>query len=656
MDPVVKVQLLGPFSVSLLGGESLELSGKKLQALVGYLAIEHKRMHSRDALAALLWGDMGDERARHNLRQALSKLRRCVPQAELVVSDGDCLRLNTEQCDVDAHAFWEASVAQDVESRREALRLYHGDVLDGLVVREDPFDDWLANTRREYRLRACAALQSVADIALGRGELDSAIEFYRQKLALDPCAEPAHRGLIEALAKSGRRSEALQQYQTCVETLRVQLDMEPSADTQSLFARIKSSPEAFKQPALDETPLSVVEPPPGTSNRPEPPSVAVLPFDNLNATPDEDYFGDGITEDLIMALSRFGTLTVIARTSSFAYRGRELPLDQIGRELEAEFIVTGSVRRAGNRVRINVQLLEAKSSKHLWAQRFDREMEDIFVVQDEVTETVVSTLVGRMEVALVDRARPTASERLDAYDCLLRGKDMHHRYTLDGCNASMQLLQQAVSKDPDYALAHAWLACAYGLAMTFYPKERALYLDKAQQCCERALELDPDESECHRILAQVYMLRHDMTKSMHHQERAILLNPNDDRIVVSMGEILVCYGNPAEAIDWVKRAMRLNPYHSPNYWFHLARAQFHSGQPEDALESLGRVPKPSLRDCALAAAAAAEAGDAERARKAVEAVRGMKADFDPERFLRRLAYARESDRQQWLAGMRRAGL
>jgi len=294
-------------------------------------------------------------------------------------------------------------------------------------------------------------------------------------------------------------------------------------------------------------------------------------------------------------------------------------------------------------VRLNVQLLEVATGQHLWAQRFDRELVDVFVVTDEITETVVSTLAGRVEAARLARARRMPIERLDAYDLLLRGKYHHHHNTPEDNRLAIEWIERALARDEEYALAHAWLACCLGQAMAFRPNEFPQLLEQAHREAERGRETDDDESECHRILAQIYINRRDLARSQLHQDRALALNPNDDRVVCAMGEVLTLRGHGEQAVAWVRKAMRLNPYHPESYWFHLGRALFHAGRDDEAGEALGRITKPRTRDLAYRAAALSSTDQRDRA---VAALRAASPDFEIDRFVNAIQYEHETDRQR----------
>jgi adenylate cyclase len=421
------------------------------------------------------------------------------------------------------------------------------------------------------------------------------------------------------------------------EALDRELGTEPSPETKVVYERIRSGGAA-----ATTTQGSPPTPAPAASH--ELPTVAVLPFDNLSG-PDDSYFVDGIAEDIITALSHFSSLMVISRGSTFAYRGRDVSDRDAAAELGAQFLVRGSVRRAGNRVRINVQLLDAHAGSTLWAHRFDREIEDVFVVQDELSSTIVSTLAGRVEAARLAKARRAPPERLDAYDYVLRGKEHHHRYTPEDCRAAIDMFEHAVNSDPGYAVAHAWLACGLGQAMAYRPDEYDALLDGAQAAAEHGLELDAADSECLRILAQIAMLRRDLGRAIRQQERGLFLNPNDDRSVCAMGEFLSFVGRSEEAEGWVRKAMRLNPYHPPRYWSHLARTLFHQGRYQETLDALQNIRAPRLRERAFQVAASSALGDAEEIAKSVAALRGAAPDFDAERFVGSLPYEDDGDRQ-----------
>ena len=647
MARTLRLNVLGRFEAQWADGEPVDFTSKKAQALVAYLAVESGRAHTRDQLATLLWSETGDERARHNLRQALSKIRRCCDS--LIISRGESLEIDPASCTADVVEFERLAKSKDPDELHRCLDLYRGDLLDGLIPREPVYDEWLLLARGRLRRIACEAADQFVHTLVAQDRIDEAIQGLNSRLAMDPACEPAHSKLMELLARIGRRSDALRQYQTCVEALQRELGAEPSAQTKSLYTRIRQDDSAggaeeVHQPAT-----------PTLRTGHDRPTVAVLPFANLSNSEDA-YFVDGIVEDIITALSCFHSLLVIARGSSFVYRERGVPDRQIADELGAQFLVRGSVQRAGQRVRINVQLLDALAGSHLWGHRFDRELEDVFLVQDEITSTLVSTLAGQVEAARLARARKAPPERLDAYDILLRGKDHHHRFTAEDCRVCIEMFERAIERDPSYAVAYAWLACGLGQAMVFKLDEHAKLVDRSQAAAERGLELDENESESHRLLAQIFLTRRNLKRSMWHQERALFLNPNDDRSVCSMGEILSFVGKHEEAEEWVRKSMKLNPYHPQRYWTHLARALFHLGRFEETLGALEHIGRLRMDDHAYRVAASARLGDARALERSVAELREAFPDFDPVTFVESLPYEHDSDRQAVLDALGVANL
>jgi TolB-like protein/Tfp pilus assembly protein PilF len=623
MERKLRLNVLGPFEARWSDGEPAELSNKKARALLAYLAVENGRAHARERLAGMLWGETGDERARHNLRQSLSAIRRCC--GPVIVAQGDLLELDRTCCDADVIEFERLAKSNAADELLQCFELYRGELIEDLDPREPVYDEWLNLARARLRKVACQAVDDLVRALADGGRDEEAIGAIERRLAMDPSCEAAHRQLMELLARVGRRSDALRQYRTCVEVLERELGAEPDAETQRLHANLQRS----------ETATEASEPSPVASQgEPAKPKLAVLPFDNLSGE-DDAYFVDGIVEDITTALSCFHSLVVIARGSSFSYRGRDVPERRIADDLGAQFLVRGSVRRAGRRVRVNIQLLDAFAGLQLWGHRFDRDIEDVFAVQDEITSTVVATLAGKVEAARLTHARGAPTRLLDSYDLYLRGKDHHHRYTAEDCQACIDLFNRAIERDPDFAVAYAWLACGLGQAMVFGLDDHAALVDRCQAAAERGLELDENESECHRVLAQVFLTRRDLKRSLWHNERALFLNPNDDRSVCAMGEILTFVGRHEEAEDWVRNSMRLNPYHPPRYWTHLGRLLFHLERFEEALDALDNIPRPRNDDLAYRVAASARGGDTLALQRNVAALREAIPGFESYVALRR---------------------
>ena len=388
------------------------------------------------------------------------------------------------------------------------------------------------------------------------------------------------------------------------------------------------------------------------------PSIIVLPFANMSGAAEQDYFADGLTEDILTDLSRFRELFVISRNTSFKYKGQTVDVKKVAREIGVQYVVEGSVRKAGNRVRVTVQLIDAESDHHVWAERFDRDLEDIFALQDEITSAIVATLPGRLEAAARTRAQRKPTANMAAYECVLEAKVLHHRSSQTDNAKAMILIERAIELDPKYAHAHAWKACIYGQQWGYgWCEDRTATEDVFERELEVALALDENDSDVHRILAAVAVVRNNLDKALYHQQRALSLNPNDDLIVVQQGEILTWLGQAEEGSEWIRKAMRLNPYHPERFWFHLARAQFVAKRYAEAIESLRRITTADGVHHALFAACEAQLGNAERAAAHVgEVLKRIPGFAVREHCLPLLHYRRESDLQHHLDALRKAGL
>jgi adenylate cyclase len=390
----------------------------------------------------------------------------------------------------------------------------------------------------------------------------------------------------------------------------------------------------------------------------EKPSIIVLPFANMSGAPEQEFFADGLTEDILTDLSRFRELFVISRNTSFKYKGQTVDLKKVARELGVRYVVEGSVRKAGNRVRITVQLIEAESDHHVWAERYDRDLEDIFAIQDEVTSAIVATLPGRLEADARSRAERKPPANMAAYECVLEAKILHHRSNRNDNARALELIRRAIELDPRYGHAHAWHACILGQQWGYgWCEDREATQDEIGRELEVALGLDQNDSDVHRILGAVGVIRNDLDMAVFHQQRALALNPNDDLIVVQQGEIFTWLGQPDDGIEWIRKAIRLNPFHPERFWFHLARAQFVARNYAEAIASLRHLTAPDGLQLALIAGCHAQLGNAaEAAAHTAEVFKRIPGFSIREHCLPVLHYRRESDLAHYCESLRMAGM
>ena len=387
------------------------------------------------------------------------------------------------------------------------------------------------------------------------------------------------------------------------------------------------------------------------------PSIAVLPFINMSGDPEQEFFADGLTEDIITELSRFRQLLVISRNAVFVHKGKHIKAQQIAREFNVDYVVEGSVRKAADRVRVTVQLIDGETETHIWADRYDRKLEDIFAIQDEVTSSIVATLFGRIEAARHDKVQRKPTENMAAYEYVLTGKILHHRSNRESNVEAILMLNRAIALDPNYAHAHAWKACVTGQAWLHgWCEDPAASLQLVLDELQTALSLDDNDADVHRILAAVKLNFNEHDKAAYHQDRALSLNPNSDLIVVQQGEVLTWLGRPKEGIEWIRRAMRLNPYHPERFWSHLGRAQYTARNYADAIESFSKLTAPDHTHHAFLAASSVQLGNHVAAAAHSREVLQRQQGFTVAGYLQTLHYQQPSDTEHLREGLLKAGL
>ena len=387
------------------------------------------------------------------------------------------------------------------------------------------------------------------------------------------------------------------------------------------------------------------------------PSIAVLPFINMSGDSEQEFFADGLTEDIITELSRFRELLVISRNAVFVHKGKPVKAQEIAREFGVDYVVEGSVRKAADRVRVTVQLIDGATETHIWAERYDRKLEEIFAIQDEVTSAVAATLFGRVEAARHDQVQRKRTESMAAYEYVLTGKVLHHRSNREANAEALRLLDCAIELDPNYAHAHAWKACVTGQQWLHgWCEDPDATLRSISAELQTALSLDDNDADVHRILAALNLNVNEFDKAVYHQQRALGLNPNSDLIVVQQGELLTWLGRPEEGIEWICRAMRLNPYHPERFWSHLGRAQYTARTYADAIGSFSKLTAPDYAHHAFLAAASAQLGNRVAADAHAREVLQRQPTFTVESYLKTLHYRQPSDAEHVRDGLLKAGL
>ena len=293
----------------------------------------------------------------------------------------------------------------------------------------------------------------------------------------------------------------------------------------------------------------------------EKPRLIVLPFNNLSNVEDNDFLVDGIVEDLITEFSRINSIEVISRNTAFSLKGKEIENTKIAAEFGIDFIATGSIRSSGNRIRISVDLTDPATGSSIWSERYDGTMDDVFEVQDEIVRKVIVALVGKLEMAGLERAKRKPTENLTSYEYLLRGRDFHHKFSKEGVLSAIEMLDKSIEADPNNAQAYAWGACSLGqgLGRGYLEGDQETHFQKLQSLIQKALELDENDLECNRILCELNKLFEDFEQSEFYGKKAYDMNSNDPRVVCAYGELLVLTNRAEEGTELLIKAHELDP-------------------------------------------------------------------------------------------------
>jgi adenylate cyclase len=394
---------------------------------------------------------------------------------------------------------------------------------------------------------------------------------------------------------------------------------------------------------------------PGTDR----PSIAVLPFTNMSGDPGQEYFSDGIAEDIITELSRFRSLLVIARHSSFVFKGKAVTVQQVGRELGVQYVLEGSVRRLGNRVRITAQLIDSQTSAHIWAERLDRELDDLFVMQDEVTERIVTTIAHRLEMSEQERAARKRPEAMRTYDYILRARAIISE-TAEANRQSRNLYEKALSLEPTSIAALTGIAWSYvidRIGRWNVASDEAM--ERAHKLTRQALALDSTDYRVHVLLGYILLDQKQYAEALRHYQQAIALNSNDADGAAHMGSLLIAMGRFAEALEWFQKAIRLNPFHPAWYLYGIAEAHYGAQQYNQAIAPLraaiNRFPT-FITPRRHLAATYAQMGRLDEARAEIEVIRKLDPSLSLAMYRQRLHYEKNENLEHYLDGLRKAGL
>jgi TolB-like protein/DNA-binding SARP family transcriptional activator len=661
-DPIHRIEIhtLQPFSV-FIGGKPLHLLGRGQRrplALLKLLVALGGKNVSEQAISDELWPEADGDAAHRAFATTLYRLRRLIGHAPLHLSDRR-LSLDPDLTRLDVWSFTEAARDAEWALQTQALDALRNALDRILEVYRVPFlagefePLGILSARERLHSQFLRVVSAAGEWLRGRSDLDGAATLYHRALEIDEESEELYRALMRCHLEQGRIADGLALYERCRRVLQGKAGVTPSQETEVLradFMAIKREQGASRLPSPEtqgtgdserSVPLPSTAVPvrqvflrritriaaivglvavfvvaaagywlretfhtpdgavaPETSIGTRPPALAVLPFANLSDDPEQEFFADGISEELITLLAQYRDLAVIARSSTFTYKGRAVDVRTIGREMGADFVLEGSVRRSADRLRITAQLLSADDGRHLWAEAYDRKLTtgDLFAVQDDLANQVVKTLAGEYGVIALTRFRDAARKppgHLQSYECVLTAYAYNRQISPQNHLKARDCLERVTILDTQYADAWAWLGLLYLNEYSFEYNRRPLALERANEVIQTALRLDPSNPAALRYNAYYLFFKRD-PQFFEAGRDAVAANPRDFFTLAEVGHSLFWAGRREESLALLKRAIELSPVHPGFVYLPPSYQAYLEGDFRKGLEFARKVNMPGF--------------------------------------------------------------
>ncbi|MBT6095510.1 MAG: tetratricopeptide repeat protein [Rhodospirillaceae bacterium] len=652
------LRLLGGLEILNAAGEPVSIPGRKLQALLVFLATNRNSPPTRDALVGMFWPDRFDQQARQSLRQSISRLRKIFGDDDnpVLQSEGNHVSLDDLAVEIDVRTFERLIKNGSADALSEALALYKGPLADGVHVDGLNFQEWIGLERTRLHEMACAALWKLARDQADNANPNAAISSAQQIIALEPLHEEAHRLLMQLYAGLGQQVPALQQYQRLSALLLSELGVRPDARTQRLYEDIRANRQ-IPEPAGNgnaghrrASPIRKLK-------------IAVLPFVNMADDGGRDFFVNGINEDIVAALTRNRWMSVMGHNTTMALSDRREDMVKAAREFGAQYTLDGSVRRDGERVRVAVQLIDIETAESVWAEHFDRDLNNLISVQDDIAKTIAATVEPELAANEGLQSIAKQPENLDAWGSYHIGLLHMYKFTKEDNIEAQRLFRQAIEIDAGYALAHARLSYALVMSVIYFEADATPdLLDEALKLAEIAVRLDDRDAVAQFTLGRVHLVRGEYPQSIASFETALEFNPCLAHSHCGLGDTVAYQGMPADSIPNFEEAIRLSPY-DPYRWAFMmygAMARLFMHDHESAAKwgrDAVRVPNSHYWANAVMVAALGHLERPDEARVAVTELLRRKPDFSCGFARERLFYLKDQTQlEHYVSGLKKAGI
>jgi len=627
-----RFHLFGTPSFETSAGDSIAIRSRKGVGLLACLALADGKPVGRDQLCALLWSDRQTAQARASLRQLLVDLRHDFGHASDVfdIATDGAISCNGTAIVSDVAEFHRLRRADDRQTLERAFALRRGPFIEGPVPGDTAFADWIDDNRRSLDNLWCEATARLLRVLEREADHKQSLEVAGRLLSVDPLCELAHQSVIRAHLAMSNRSFALRHYQEFREKLDRELGVEPDALTRQIIQDASAPQTGLTASAEASAPVIVT--------RRTKASIAILPLELPGQNADELHFAEGLAEDLNTGLSRFADLAVIAQASArkYAQSGERRP-----RQLDADYLVRGSVRRAEHRIRITASLIHAADGTMLWSEHFDRDFGDIFALQDDIVHRIVAVLAARVQAFEMAKILQKPAIDYEAYDLFLKARFLQQGGSMEGILAARALLHEAIARESGFASAYAELSLGY---LAEYESDWSNNQDvagrEALAMAARAVAIDPANSNSHRALAaaQFYCNRNfDAAKA--HADMALAQNPNDQYSMCLLGLALTCNGHVAEGLSYSAESFKLNPLVPETCFYALALGAYLEGNFADAVNGFARISGAYDEVLACLAAALWNLGQRDTAHAAMQRFMTLKR--------KKMAEYPGNDAEQW---------
>lgn len=577
-----RFHLFGSPNFETSAGDLVTIRSRKGVGLLACLALAEGKPVGRDRLCALLWSDRQAAQARASLRQLLVDLRHDFGHASNafdVATDG-AISCNGTAIVSDVAEFHRFRRADDRQTLERAFALRRGQFMEGPAPEDAAFADWLEDNRRSLDNLWCEAAARLLRVLERQGDHRQSLDVAGRLLSVDPLCEPAHQSVIRAHLAMNNRSFALRHYQEFREKLDHELGVEPDALTRQIVQDASAPQTGLTASAEASTPVIV-------ARRPKA-SIAVVPFELPGRNPDDLHFAEGLTEDLNTELSRFADLAVIAQASvrEYVQSGKDRP-----RQLDADYLVRGSVRRAEHRIRVTASLVHAADGMMLWSEHFDRDFGDIFALQDDIVHRIVAVLEARIQAFEMEKTLQKPAIDYEAYDLFLKARFLQQGSSREGILAARALLREAIARESGFASAYAELSAGY-LAehQSDWSTDHGVAGREALAMAGQAVAIDPTNSNSHRALAAAqFYCNSNFDAARAHADMALVQNPNDQYSMCLLGFALTCNGHVAEGQSYSAESLKLNPLVPEACLYALALGAYLEGNFADAVSGFARI-------------------------------------------------------------------